>query len=341
MRIAIVNDKALAVEALRRVVTDADLHQVAWVARDGAQAVEQARLDPPDLILMDLVLPVLDGVEATRRIMKQSPCPILIVTATMAGNISRVYEAMGHGALDAVVTPVLGVNGTVDGSLPLAAKIANAEKVLRVRDRRPAEASTAAVSLGDLPRMVAIGSSTGGPSVLAVILAALPENLDAAVVLVQHVDAEFAPGLADWLSQQAKRTVELAAVGDVLRPGRIVLAASTDHLVVRPDQRLDYRREPAEAYYRPSIDEFFFSAARHWPAGGVACLLTGMGRDGADGLKEARRRGWYTVAQNEESSVVYDMPKAAAAIDAAVEILPPAEIAYAIECGLAARRPRD
>ncbi|MGL5096887.1 MAG: response regulator, partial [Planctomycetia bacterium] len=170
MRIAIVNDKALAVEALRRVVTDADLHQVAWVARDGAQAVEQARLDPPDLILMDLVLPVLDGVEATRRIMKQSPCPILIVTATMAGNISRVYEAMGHGALDAVVTPVLGVNGTVDGSLPLAAKIANAEKVLRVRDRRPAEASTAAVSLGDLPRMVAIGSSTGGPSVLAVIL---------------------------------------------------------------------------------------------------------------------------------------------------------------------------
>jgi two-component system response regulator WspF len=130
MRIAIVNDMLLACEALRRVVLSVPEHQVAWTARDGAEAIERARADRPDLILMDLVMPRMNGVEATRRIMAESPCPILIVTATVGGPMNKVFEAMGHGALDAVNTPTLGPQGEVQGAAALLDKIATVGKLI-------------------------------------------------------------------------------------------------------------------------------------------------------------------------------------------------------------------
>jgi two-component system response regulator WspF len=130
MRIAIVNDMLLACEALRRVVLSVPEHQVAWTARDGAEAIERARADRPDLILMDLIMPRMNGAEATRRIMAESPCPILIVTATVGGRMNKVFEAMGHGALDAVNTPTLGPQGEVQGAAALLDKIATVGKLI-------------------------------------------------------------------------------------------------------------------------------------------------------------------------------------------------------------------
>jgi two-component system, chemotaxis family, response regulator WspF len=130
MRIAIVNDMLLACEALRRVVLSVPEHQVAWTARDGAEAIERARADRPDLILMDLIMPRMNGAEATRRIMAESPCPILIVTATVGGRLNKVFEAMGHGALDAVNTPTLGPQGEVQGAAALLDKIATVGKLI-------------------------------------------------------------------------------------------------------------------------------------------------------------------------------------------------------------------
>ncbi len=342
MKVAIVNDLALAVEALRRVVCSRPEHRVAWVARDGAEAVRRCAEQRPDVVLMDLIMPVMDGAEATRRIMRETPCPILVVTATVDGNMALVFEAMGHGALDAVNTPVLGPDGAVTGGRDLLRKIELIGHLARPAApaaRRGAGAAPARrPASGGLP-LVALGASTGGPAALSAVLAHWPAGFEAGVVIVQHVDREFAPDLARWLGRQCALRVEAAAPGCRPEPGRVWLAATNDHLVLRPGGTLDYVVEPADCVYRPSVDVFFKSAAAHWPVPGAAVLLTGMGRDGGAGLLALRRAGWRTIAQDERSSVVYGMPRAAVELEAVDEVLPVADIGPAVARSLAARRP--
>jgi two-component system, chemotaxis family, response regulator WspF len=326
MRIGIVNDIVLACEALRRVVGGMPGHQVAWTARDGVEAVAMAGQDRPDLILMDLFMPRMDGAEATRRIMAECPCPIVVVTATVNGHLNKVYEAMGHGALDAADTPALGPRGELTGAAELREKINTIGKLIGPEPHlafgMPAVAAT-------YP-LVLLGASTGGPNALAEILGGLPKAWDACILIVQHVDEAFAPGLAQWLGERTGHPVELAAEGDRTGPGRRLLAATNDHLVLSADRRLGYVAEPKDLSYRPSVDVLFASVAAHWSDPGVAVLLTGMGRDGADGLLRLRRRGWHTIAQDEASSVVYGMPRAAAELGAAAQILPLPKIATSI-----------
>jgi two-component system response regulator WspF len=187
---------------------------------------------------------------------------------------------------------------------------------------------------GSLP-LVALGSSTGGPEALARILRELPSGLAAALVIIQHIDADFASNLAWWLHSRTDRPVHLAQEGEELRPGEVFVAGTNDHLVIRPDRRLGFTREPSNLSYRPSVDVFFRSLVEHWSAPGVAVLLTGMGSDGARGLAELRRAGWHTIAQDEATSVVYGMPRAAVELNAAAQVLPLGEIAGAIQLALA------
>ncbi len=190
------NDSPIAIEALRRVIAQVPDYQIAWVAQDGEEAVRSCAQDTPDILLMDLMMPQMDGVEATRLIMQNSPCAILVVTATVGGHSSKVFEAMGWGALDAVNTPVLDGSGRPHGP-ELLAKIAVLRKLIgkpreKIRPLRPPETAIKAVEAG-FP-LVAIGASTGGPSALARLLADLPSTLRASIVIVQHVDKVFAPG---------------------------------------------------------------------------------------------------------------------------------------------------
>lgn len=330
MRIGIVNDMPMMVEALRRVLAQHPEHRVAWVACDGHEAVAMCASDLPDLVLMDLLMPGMDGVEATRLIMQRTPCPILIVTVSVGTHAGRVFEAMGFGALDAVDTPVLQGNGADDGAEALLSKIGRIERLIKARPA-PA-AATHGMERGasaplQRPPLLAIGASAGGPAALAVLLRALPPDLRAAVVVVQHVDARFAPGMADWLGQQSTLPVRLAQESDRLAAGTVLIAGRADHLVLRRTGVLGYVREPADYHYRPSVDVFFHSVARFWADRAVGVLLTGMGRDGALGLKALRDRGCHTVAQDAATCAVYGMPKAAAQIGAAVEVLPLPQIA--------------
>ncbi|MDX2099850.1 MAG: chemotaxis response regulator protein-glutamate methylesterase [Leptolyngbyaceae cyanobacterium bins.59] len=331
MRIAIVNDMVMAVEAMRRVLLTVPDYKVVWVARDGAEAVTKCAQDTPDLILMDLIMPVMDGVEATRQIMKKSPCAILIVTASVGKNAAKVFEAMGHGALDAVNTPVLGSKGTPEAAQAILAKIGTIAKLVRRSSPTPAAKTptrTERVPLSmSIPPLVAIGSSTGGPKALASILSRLPADFGAAIAIVQHVDQQFSSGLADWLNQQTPLPVKIAVAGDRLEKGKVLLAGTNDHLSLRSDLSLHYIREPADYPYRPSVDVFFKSLSQHWTRKDTAVLLTGMGRDGGEGLSILRFRGWHTIAQDADSCVVYGMPKAAAELNAAVQILNPEAIA--------------
>ena len=334
MRIAIVNDMPLAREALRRAVMSVPGLDVAWTAADVAQAVAAAKRDRPDLVLMDLMMPRVDGAEATRLIMAEAPCPILVVTATCTGHQAKVYEAMGHGALDAIDTPTLGPAGDVRGADALLKKIAMLGRLAGNPATRPRLAmptpSPDPLSADGRPAMLLLGASTGGPTALAEILTCLPHPFARPILIVQHVDSHFAPGLADWLAQRVARPVTLARAGQEPRAGDILIAGSDAHLIIDAQGRLALVAEPSETFHRPSVDILFSTAAERWPVAGTAVLLTGMGRDGAEGLLMLRRRGWHTIAQDAATCVVPGMPRAAVEIGAAVEVLPLPEIGPAV-----------
>ncbi len=244
MRIAIVNDLALAREVLRRAVLSVAGYSIAWTAENGAEAVANAARDLPDIILMDLVMPVMDGVEATRQIMAATPCPILLVTSSVTGNLNQVYAAMGHGGLDAVNTPIFGLGGVVQEAEPMLSRIAKLARSKQISTARPAGVETAPIPaaavasprdpvVSNRPPLVVLGASTGGPEAVAQILSVFPKDFPAAVVVVQHIGFDFAAGLATWLATRARLPVAVARSGEEPRAGVVAIAATNDHLVLR------------------------------------------------------------------------------------------------------------
>ncbi len=320
MRIGIVNDEPLAVEALRRALLSVPTHSVAWVARDGAEAVRRCAADRPDVVLMDLIMPVMDGVEATRRIMAASPCAILVVTADITRNTSKVFAAMGAGALDVVTTPS-NVNGAGDSST--SALLGKIRLVVQLGiTYSPVVCTPLRPEGGAANALIAIGASAGGPPAVAHVLRDLAASLPAAVLVVQHVDAEFVDSMAEWFDSQCELAVRVAENGARPRPGLVYLAAGDRHLVVNADGCLAYQSEPADAPYRPSADVLFSSIAKNWRGTAIGVVLSGMGRDGALGLHELRMAGARTIAQDKGSSAVYGMPRAAAELNAATDVEP-------------------
>jgi len=331
--IGIVNDLVICIESLQMVLASAPEHRVVWVAKNGQEAVDYCKKQTPDLVLMDLLMPVMNGVEATRRIMQSTPCPILVVTSTVSGNSAKVFEAMSAGALDAVATPVIGKTGIVDNGEELLKKIHRIGQ-LTMDSRKKAGSGVPTQTTPKIKTegidLVVLGSSTGGPKVLVDILAPLPADFPASIIIIQHMDRQFTPGLVGWMNTQIKLPVSITHEGTIPEPGKVHMACTDGHLVMTPKLTLSYTDEPRDNFYHPSVDVFLFSVARNWPGNGVAALLTGMGRDGAEGLLALHNRNWYTIAQDKDSSIVYGMPKAAAAIGAATDILPADKIGKAI-----------
>ena len=332
MRIAIVNDMAMAVEVLRRIVDTVPAYKIAWIARDGAEAVRKCAQDRPDLILMDLIMPVMDGVEATRQIMAKTPCAILVVTANVTVNLNKVYEAMGFGALDAVNTPLMDKGLKSEAAKVLLTKIDTISQLVQIPVRAPIIVLKNAhrPALAGFPPLIAIGASTGGPKAIASILAVLPSNIPASIVIVQHIDHVFAEGLASWLGQQTALKVRIAVEGQQPEAGTVDIAATNDHLIMRDNCTFGYTPHPLDLPYRPSVDIFFQSILSLPTDSVIGVLLTGIGADGAVGLQKLRERGYHTIAQNEATSVVFGMPKAAIELNAAVEVLAVEQIPYAL-----------
>ncbi|HEX5341133.1 MAG TPA: chemotaxis-specific protein-glutamate methyltransferase CheB [Duganella sp.] len=344
MKIAIANDVAMAAEALRRVVASTAEHQVLWIARTGAEAVRMCAENRPDLVLMDLNMPELDGVEATRQIMEQSPCAILIVTGRPQDNVNQVFRALGAGALDVTATPVL--QGQPGGDAELLAKIRTMDKLIRHSGGNQAmlpktalngNGAADAADAEKVTTLLAIGASTGGPVAVSKILAGWKPPRGCAIVVVQHIDQHFADNFARWLGEQLDMPVRAIDEGDELASGAVLIAKSNDHLTLDQNHRLRYDAHPKDYAYRPSVDVFFHCVAQHWKGEAVGVLLTGMGRDGAEGLLAMRRAGQTTIAQDQASSAVYGMPRAAAELDAAQMILPLAKIGPFLRSTLSGR----
>lgn len=345
MNIGIISEEPRTSRALQWWLSIGSKHQVTWTASSGMEAVDLCAGTTPHLILMDLRLAKMDILETTRRIMAKSPCAILIVSESVAANAALVFKAMGCGALDAVDMAAHDSQTPGATTISLLKKIDVLSRLVGETDRVPAsvDRELPSATVGRSARLVAIGASAGGPAALSTILSGLPKDFPAAVVIVQHVDAKFAAGLSDWLGGFSALPVRIAREGDVPQAGTVLVAGTGDHLVLRSEDRLGYSPEPRQQVYRPSVDVFFESVCRKWNGEAIGVLLTGMGRDGALGLKALRDQGRYTIAQDEATSALYGMPKVAVALRAATAILPidgiAARLTDVLTVGVSSRRP--
>lgn len=324
IRVLLADDSLL----VRAVLKDALKHSgdmtVVGEATNGVEAVALNEALKPDLIIMDILMPVMSGLEATETIMAKLPVPILILSATLDDtDVKLAFTAIKKGALDVMGKPALST-GT-DQSEFVARLLEKIRLLARIKVihhlQRSREAGVVAIPKPATSRSIlAIGASTGGPRAVLSILRTLPPAFSAAVFVVQHISSGFAKGFAHWLDIECQLPVRLAEAGDRPQPG-IVLVAPTDCQMRLESGTVKVLDAPAVNCCRPSIDVFFSSLASDKAPDTVGVLLTGMGRDGAQGLAEIRNNGGFTIVQDEKSCAVFGMPKAAIALNAADEVL--------------------
>lgn len=311
--------------------------QVAGTARDGEEALVAVRRIRPDVITMDIHMPKMNGLEATRRIMETDPTPIVIVSGSEnAQEIVTTFDAMEAGALAVLRRP----NGlghpnheaTARDMVQTVKLMSEVKVVRRWPQRQPGEPAPRAVEMGLAQepaklRIVAIGASTGGPPVLQTILAALPKTFPAPVVIVQHMAVGFSRGFMEWLAMTSTLPLHLATQGELMLPGHVYLAPDEVQMKVVRNNRIMLTQDAPENGLRPSVSYLFRSVAEVYGCDAVAGLLTGMGRDGAEELRLLKEKGAITFAQDKVSSVVNGMPGEAIKLDAAMLVLPPEKIA--------------
>ena len=340
IRVLVVEDSLTVRRRLCEVLAEDPELEVAGEAEDGRKAIDLCRTLRPDVVTLDMMLPVMTGLAATEYIMAHFATPILIVSSsTNRGELFKTYDALAAGAVDVLEKPAGDeLQGDWDARLRSAVKMVARIKVIThprgrlARTGRPAEPLLPALRPRSTRyRVVALGASTGGPAAVVQILRDLPADLPVPMLLVLHIGAPFAPALAEWLDAQTALRVRYAVEGEPLEQaaGAVLMAPPDRHLAVRGG-RLALSDEPERHSCRPSVDVLFESVARSCGDEAVACLLTGMGRDGAAGLLEVRRAGGLTFAQDEATSVVYGMPREAVLLGAAERVLPLGEIGRAL-----------
>jgi two-component system chemotaxis response regulator CheB len=349
----LVDDSPVQRRFLRGALESCPEFVIVGEARNGHEAVAMVERLRPSAVLMDLDLPVMNGIEAIERIMAGRPTPIVVYSAFVDGeNSTNAIEALAAGAVDVVAKPSWGEGGRLDEyaeELRRRMRVASRVRVIthprgRLRVTAPAVSRVppAAVVGAPVPfvapppgparkpgtvQLVAIGASTGGPQALATVLGAFPESFAPAVLVVQHMAEGFIPGLVSWLDQLCALPVVMGATGRRLAPGTVTVAPSGLNLLVRDHLRVVCEPAPERQFHVPGIDASFESIADSVGSEAIGVLLTGMGRDGAAGLKAMRERGAVTIGQDEATSAVYGMPAAAWAAGAVEHQLPLPDIA--------------
>jgi len=328
-RVLVVDDSPLMCKILTNILNCDPQILVAAVANNGKEAVELVPRLKPDIITMDMDMPVVDGLEATKQIMAFNPTPILIVASTVfKAGMEKVFKAISHGALDVIDKGELELAGQKRSGDALIAKIKFLTGV-RVTERRRAglrsERSTVDLKPGRAEvsdRIVAIVASTGGPQALLDVLKRLPGDFPCGVVIVQHITSGFLPGLVDWLNKECKIRVKIGEDAEAIQSGVAYIAPDDHQMRVEDGGKITLSNEPAHGGHRPSGDILLESVARAYGKGSVAAILTGMGRDGAMGMKTIKQLDGKTIAQNEKSCVVFGMPKAAIEMNVIDKVLP-------------------
>lgn len=320
VRILLVEDNLVMQYYIKAAISEQPDFAIAAIAADGLEAVEQAVSLRPDVILLDLYLPSIDGIEVIYRVMQQAPCPIVVISSELdrAGR-DLSFEAQKAGAVDILAKPkgmqeadyrtfadqlsaiIRALAGSAVARLPSSVDLAPTAYALKVQFD-----------------LLLIGASTGGPAALYRLLETIGPDFDYSVVIAQHMAEGFTDSLCQWLAKTGCR-VKLAAHGEPLQRATVYLAPDNRHVLIGKQQRLWLKHSPMT--FTPNVDELFFSAADNYSGRICALLLTGMGSDGAEGLLKLQGSGAFTVAESEQSCVVFGMPKAAIACGAAKSIL--------------------
>lgn len=332
IRVLVAEDSVVTREYLVYLLSQDPVLQVVGTVGNGLEAVEQTEQLKPDVILMDVHMPRMNGYEATRQIMTHFATPIVMVSASfMRDEVVMIFKALEAGALTVQEKPVGPDHpDAVEAARRLVemVKLMAEVKVIRrwPRRERPVVPASVPVIMDRQVRLVAVGASTGGPQVLTKLLTGLPADLAAPLLVVQHIAPGFIPGMAEWLSQGTRLTVKLAEPAESVRPGTVYLAPDGLQMGIAKDGRIRLMKELVEEGFCPSASYLLQSVAESYGRSAIGILLTGMGRDGAAGLKRLREAGGVTIVQNEESSVVFGMPAEAIRLGAAEYVLSPEQI---------------
>jgi two-component system chemotaxis response regulator CheB len=340
INVLVVEDSAVIREFLVHILeSDPDIAVIA-TARNGEEAVGMAQQRHPDVITMDIHMPKMNGLEATRRIMETNPIPIVIVSGSQdMGEMGTTFDAMNAGALAILPRPA-GV-GHPDYQAMVRHMIQTVKLMSEVKMvRRWARMrNSASASLPPRPAtptlapektrlsVVGIGASTGGPSAIEMILAALPKSFPVPILIVQHISPGFVGGLTQWLSKSSGPPVHVATHGELPLAGHAYIAPDEFHMKIVREGRIILTKDPPEHGLRPSVSSLFRSICEVYGREAVAGLLTGMGRDGAEELRRLKEKGAVTFAQDKDSSVVHGMAGEAARLGAATFVLPLEKIA--------------
>ncbi|WP_243370332.1 chemotaxis-specific protein-glutamate methyltransferase CheB [Geotalea sp. SG265] len=334
IRVLITDDSALAREVIKDIFRLTGDIIIVGEAADGAGAVELTQKLKPDLVLMDLMMPIMDGLTAIEEIMAHAPTPILVLSASLGDrDVNNAFAAIKRGALDVMAKPEGFATETVSRCFASAiiekVRMLARIKVIRRRPSRSRGVPPSGPKSVEPHRILAIGASTGGPQAVMKIVRSLPADFNASVLIVQHIASGFAYGFAQWLSRESTIPIRLAKDGEEFLPGAALVAPSNCHMVVAGG-RIKLTKDQPVNCCRPSIDVLFKSLAQEHGGSVVAILLSGMGKDGAEGLTHIRQRGGMTIAQDEQSCAVFGMPKAAIAMDAVDMVVPLGKIPLTI-----------
>jgi two-component system chemotaxis response regulator CheB len=337
IKVLVVDDSALMRKMVSDIISEAPDLELLDTAVNGLDCLEKLEKLKPDVITLDIEMPVMDGLQALARIMSEHPVPVIILSAHALEGAETTLLALELGAVDFVTKPSGSISLDINKVREqLIEKIRMASEVdlknLKVR-RHKATPALAETNRGDQsgPCTVVIGSSTGGTKALAEIMPRLPANLNASIILVQHMPVGFTKSLAERLSARSKIAVREAQEGDLLKPGAALLAPADYHLALSQDGiRIALNREPTRHGVRPSVDVTMESVALNSNTPLVGVILTGMGHDGASGISSIKRRGGHTIAEDRSSCVVFGMPKSAIETGMVDEVLPLEKIPQAI-----------
>lgn len=339
IRVLLVDDSVITLTILKRILSSTPEIQVAGIASNGQEALDMIPSVQPDVICTDLHMPVLDGLEFTKAVMERFPRPILVLSVSVQKEqTSNIFQLLEAGAIDVMAKPR---GATVTGYEPDARELIGKIKVLagvvpiRRRWKEPAAAvaqdkNNLPPSGAAMPGIIGIGASTGGPQAFQEILSHLPGNLPVPLLCVQHISVGFMQGMVDWLAGKCPLKVMTAKTGILPQPGTVYFPHEDSHLILDSQGRLECNNAPPYGGHRPSISVTFNSLARQYGKNAAGVLLTGMGRDGVDGMRAIAQMGGTTIAQDEESSVVFGMPKEAIAANAVRYVLPVTKIAPAL-----------
>jgi two-component system, chemotaxis family, protein-glutamate methylesterase/glutaminase len=318
IRVLVIDDSSLHRQAFSMVLSSDPEIEVVATAQNGKEGVKKALALKPDVITMDIQMPVMNGVKAISKIMEAMPTPIIVISVM---DTKTIAETLSMGAMD-----FISITQDIDEvAKSLIEKVKVSSRIKAIRRTKPIKRSEQKETItSEEPfKVIAIGSSTGGPAALEVFLAGLPSDLPAAVLIAQHISKGFISGLISYLQQQCSLEIQLAKPYSMVRPGKVIIAPDDAHFKISRNGRVQITSEEDEnSFYIPSIDVLMTSVAATFADRAVGIIMTGMGNDGADGIKAIKQAGGFTIAQNKETSAIFGMNKVAIETGYVDEVLP-------------------